>query len=104
VYEREEVGMNQKKVSKQEKARIVLEALREVQTIGEISQKYGIHPNQIIRWKKQALENFDLLFEDKRCKPKEDDGAKKELEAALKKLGQTTMEVEWLKKKLGPYL
>ena len=69
----------------------------------ELSQEYGVHPGQIIRWKKQALENFGQLFDDKRRKGQPPDPTKKELEAALKKLGQTTMELEWLKKKLEPY-
>ena len=96
--------MEKKQISKEMKAKLVLEALREIKTLAELSQEYGVHPGQIIRWKKQALENFGQLFDDNRRKGHVPDPTKKELEAALKMLGQTTMELEWLKKKLKPYL
>lgn len=98
-----EAEMEKKQISNALKAKITLEALREIKTLAELSQEYGVHPGQIIRWKKQALENFGQLFDDKRRKGLPPDPTKKELEAALKKLGQTTMELEWLKKKLEPY-
>jgi len=49
-----------------QKAQIVLEILREDKSIAQIASENGIHPNQLHRWKKQALENFSQLFEDDR--------------------------------------
>ena len=40
------------------KAKVVLEALREQDTLEEIGSKYGIHPNQITQWKKTFLKNL----------------------------------------------
>jgi len=35
------------------KAQVVLEALRNQRTIAQLDGSYGIHPNQITKWKRQ---------------------------------------------------
>ena len=37
--------------SKDFKAKVILEALREESTIQENTVKHGVHPNQILQWK-----------------------------------------------------
>ena len=49
--------------SKEFKAKVALEALREESTIQEIAVKYGVHPNQISQWKAQAIAGMADLFE-----------------------------------------
>jgi transposase len=44
------------------KAKIALEALREVATVPELAKRHGIHPNQIYGWKKQVMDNVASLF------------------------------------------
>jgi putative transposase len=54
-----------KKHSKQEKAKIVLELLREEKTVNQIVSEHGVHPSQLSQWKKTALEGLPDLFERK---------------------------------------
>jgi transposase len=44
------------------KVKVVLEALKETQTITELSSKYAVHPNQIFNWNKQFLERSVDVF------------------------------------------
>ena len=41
--------------SKDFKAKVVLEVLRDESTVQEIAVKYGVHPNQISKWKAPAI-------------------------------------------------
>ncbi len=53
-----------KRLTASQKAQIVLETLREDKSVALIASENNIHPNQIHKWKKQALEDFVHLFED----------------------------------------
>jgi len=44
------------------RAKIALEALRGVKPIHEIGRRFGIHPNQISAWKRQAIEALPEVF------------------------------------------
>jgi len=55
-----------KRLSAIQKAQIVLEAIREDKSVAQIATDNNIHPNQIHKGKKQALENFAQLFEEDR--------------------------------------
>jgi len=81
------------------KAKVVLEALREEMTLQEIANKYGVHPNQISLWKKQAIENLPELFEKTNKKTEEERQAETQYDEALKTLGAMKIENEFLKKK-----
>ena len=78
------------------KAKVAIEALQERETLGELSKKYGIHPNQITRWKKEFLERAPQLFEKTQPTEKDD----KDLEKMFAKIGQLEMERDYLKKNL----
>lgn len=85
----------------EEKAKIVLEMLREEKTIAEIASEYGVHPSQLHRWKAEALENLPTLFtrgaSEVEKMRKQHEAEKEEL---TKQIGQLTIEVNWLKKKI----
>ena len=78
------------------KAKVAIEALQERETLTELSKKFGIHPNQISRWKKEFLERAPEIF-DKSVSEKADDT---ELDKLYAKIGQLEMEREYLKKNL----
>jgi transposase-like protein len=44
------------------KTKVVLEALKERETIQQLVVKHEIHPNQITTWKKQFLDHADAEF------------------------------------------
>lgn len=81
------------------KAKVVLEALREEMTLQEIATKHGVHPNQISLWKKQAIENLPELFEKTNKKSEAEKEAESQQDEMLKTLGLMKMENEFLKKK-----
>ena len=79
------------------KAKVALEAIRGERTIAEIASETGVHPNQVSKWKKQALEELPGLFADGR---KQQERNSEELESELyKQIGQLKVELDWLKKK-----
>jgi transposase-like protein len=44
------------------KARVALEAIRGERMVAEIAAVYGVHPNRISKWKKQALDELPKIF------------------------------------------
>ncbi|MGA8556396.1 MAG: IS3 family transposase [Candidatus Acidiferrales bacterium] len=82
------------------KARIALEAIKEQKTIQEIASHYGVHPSQVMNWKRQAIQGAPALFADRRS---QSDTSEEELKAELyQQIGQLQVELDWLKKKSGP--
>ena len=81
------------------KAKVSLAAIKGELTINEISSQFGVHPNQISKWKKQAIEELDSVFSGKRDRKKKE---QKELtEELYKQIGQLKVELDWVKKKSG---
>ena len=92
-----------KTYSSEQKAKIVLELLKEEQTVGQLATQYGVTSKTIGNWKKQFLDNANRAFEDN----KESDRYKeqieiknKEIDALAKTLGKTTVKMEWAVGKL----
>lgn len=77
------------------KAKVALEALREDRTLSEIAQAYEIHPNQVAAWREQLLDYAEEAFK----KGKKDPGP--DIRAMEAKIGQLTMENDFLSNALG---
>ncbi|MEG6571577.1 IS3 family transposase [[Clostridium] cellulosi] len=86
----------------EEKAKIVIEVLREEKTLNEIAAEYEIHPNLLSRWKTEFINNAGRVFSkeiDEVEKVKQ--SYEKEKDELLKQIGQLSYEVAWLKKNLA---
>lgn len=78
------------------KAKVGMEALLGVKTVGQIAREYQVHPVQVTQWKGVIRDRLPELFE--RGTGTGEDS--QELIAQLhEKIGQLTVEADWLKKK-----
>ncbi len=80
------------------KARVALEALRGDRTIQEIASKHKVHPNQVSKWKRQAMDGLGEVFSngaDRATRDHED-----EVHDLHAKIGQLTVERDFLAKGL----
>jgi len=83
------------------KAKVVLEALKELNTLSELAQKYEIHPNQISIWKREFLQNVEAVFVHGRSNEKDNEKVfEKQRDDLYQQIGKLKVENEWLKKKL----
>jgi len=55
-----------KSYTPKQKAQIVLEILKEERLILQIASELCVHPNQLYKWKNEAVQNLAGLFEDDR--------------------------------------
>jgi putative transposase len=79
------------------KAKVAFEAAKGEKTMAQLAGEYGVHPNQIGRWKAELLEKLPELFSDRRKRVDKD---REETEAELyRQIGQLKVELDWLKKK-----
>jgi putative transposase len=86
------------------KFKVVLEALQEDESIAKIASTYGITSKNIHNWKKHFLANApDIFSPDKVAKQHKQalQALEDENDALAKKLGKTTIEKDWLSKKLN---
>ena len=86
-----------KQHSKQTKFKAALELIKAEKTMAQIAVAYGVHPSVLQKWKKQLLEDGAELFADRRVKSQAPDTTG----ALERKIGQLTMELDFLKKVLG---
>ncbi len=94
-----------KRLSAGQKAQIVLEVIREEKSVSEIASENSVHPNQIHKWRKQALENFVQLFEDDRKGERVREAEhEKQIEELYAEIGRLSAQLSWLKKNLDSEL
>ncbi|NJM93347.1 MAG: transposase [Cytophagales bacterium] len=83
-----------RKFSASFKAEVALEAIKEKQTLSELSERFGLHAQQISNWKQEFLEKSPGVFEAVAKKEKET----VDVEKLYAKIGQLEMERDFLKK------
>lgn len=91
-------GKSKRKFTPEFKLKVVLEVLKEKDTLATVSKRYELHPNQITDWKKQFLLGAASVFETSSKPPI----ASQEPETALlyEQIGRLQMELTFFKKKL----
>jgi transposase len=78
------------------KAKVAIEALKERESLAELSKRFEVHPNMISKWKQEFIEHSAEVFE----KTKEVDNNEVDLEKLYTKIGELEMENDFLKKNL----
>ena len=81
------------------KAQVALEALRNESSLAELAKKYDVHPTLITKWKAELMKQAADLFQRKNGTRKKDHTAYLE-----RKIGQLTIENDFLKKNWAKYL
>lgn len=93
--------MGKRQFTPEYKAKLVMKVFREESHISEIAAREGIHRTQLQAWKKEFVENAARVFAqnkiEKQAKQEAHDALEREDEL-MKKVGQLTIENDWLKK------
>ena len=85
------------------KAQVVREILREAKSINQLATDYGVHPNQLYRWRDHVLAGLPGLLSDQAA---QDQAAReaahaRQLDELYAEIGKLTTQLAWLKKKAG---
>jgi transposase len=83
-----------RKFSSAFKTQVVLEAIKERESLSELAKRFEVHPNVISLWNKEFLSKASSVFDSKSKEPENE----KERQDLYAKIGQLEMEKEWLKK------
>ena len=78
------------------KAKVAIEALKERESLVELSKRFEVHPNMIGKWKQEFLEHAPQVFDD----PLKESDALPDLDKLYAKIGQLEIENDFLKKSL----
>jgi len=78
------------------KAKVAIEALKERETLAELSKRFEVHPTMISKWKQEFLDRSADVFDKK-----SDDETEVDAEKLYSKIGQLEMENDFLKKSLN---
>ena len=91
------MGGMRKQFSKEFKAKVALEALKEQKTMAELSSEFGVHVSQIAAWRNQLKEQVGSIFgrsDSQELRTKDE-----LIDQLYKNIGKLQVEVDWFKKK-----
>lgn len=94
--------IRRKRYSAEEKARLVLELLKEERSLSELASESGVHPNQLRQWRTTALTELPRLFErGSQTQASERRAHEAQLDALYTEIGKLSTQLAWLQKKSG---
>lgn len=82
------------------KAKVALEAVREQQTVPELARRYGVCASQIYKWKALFLAQAARVFESE-GEGVSNNGSSEREQELLQKIGELTVERDFLSNGLG---
>ena len=87
------------------KAQVVHEVLKEQKTFSQIAAEYGVHPNQLYRWRDIALMGLPSLFSGQTAQEQaaREAAHAQQLEELYAEIGRLTTQLAWLKRKASSY-
>jgi transposase len=80
------------------KARVALEAIRGDRTLAELAASHRLHPNLIMAWRRQAIEEMAKVFDRKARSDDPKSDFKAEIARLHAKIGQLVVERDALAK------
>ncbi len=83
------------------KAQVALSAIKELQTLSQIAGEFSLHTTQIRSWRDKLLKFAPDIFKDRKQQKEVDKN--KLIDELYRQLGEKTVELDWLKKKLQPF-
>lgn len=83
------------------KAKVAIAAVREQETVAQLSSRYAVHSLAAShQWKRHLLEGAEGLFGTV-GRPRKGDTDEVSVDELYEQIGRLKMELEWLKKKVG---
>jgi transposase-like protein len=78
------------------KAKVGLEAMIGIKTTAQLAREYQVHPLLVTQWKKVLRDRMPEIFEKGNVVG---DDSERTIAALHQKIGQLTVDLDWLKKK-----